>query len=320
MKPVRTNATKARCVAFSLFFLCSGFTTLLTGCVTRVPLFETISSPNISVSAGSRSLPNSLGSYDFSSVKVNTTKTVNITVENRGGVALSIAGIALVQGESGAFSTNLTEIRSPVEAVGTTSFSISFTPMETGADSATIRIESDDPDDGVYSFNVTGYGEPNLSIAHGGVEVPHGSGASHFIIDETTVAPSLAPGESTSFSLAFAPGGTGLKSAVVEIGFLNPGENSYTFTVTGTGQTPLPAMQVSQGAGELPNGSGSFEFGNVINGQQSQPAVFTIKNCGSAPLSLTYISSSDPAVFVIDNSGMSALLQPGETTAFEVTF
>jgi hypothetical protein len=25
-------------------------------------------------------------------------------------------------------------------------------------------------------------------------------------------------------------------------------------------------------------------------------------------------------VFVIDNSGMSALLQPGETTAFEVTF
>jgi len=359
MKPVRTNATKTRCVAFSLLFLGSISAALLSGCGTRVPMFETISNPSISVSAGSRSLPNSLGSFDFSSVKVNTSKTVTITVENRGGAALSIAGIALVQGEPGAFSKNLTEIRSPVEAMGTTSFSISFSPTETGADSAIIRIESDDPNDGVYTFNVTGYGEPNLSVAHGGIEVPHRSGAydfggviwgfssapetfslvnggtdylsitdislasgdaSHFTIDHTTVAPSLAPGESTSFSLAFAPGGTGLKSAVVEIGFLNPGENSYTFTVTGTGQTPLPEMQVSQGARELPNGSGSFEFGNVINGQQSQPAVFTIKNCGSAPLSLTYISSSNSAVFVIDDSGMSALLQPGETTAFEVTF
>jgi trimeric autotransporter adhesin len=359
MKPVRTNAMKARCLAFSLLFLGSISSALLSGCGTRVPMFETISNPSISVSTGSRSLPNSLGSFDFSSVKVNTSKTVNITVENRGGAALSIAGIALVQGESGAFSKNLTEIRSPVEAMGTTSFSISFSPTKTGADSATIRIESDDPDDGVYTFNVTGHGEANLSVTHGGVDIPHGSGAydfggviwgfssapetfslvnggteylsitdiflasgdaSHFIIDETAVAPSLAPGESTSFSLAFAPGGTGWKSAVVEIKFLNPGENSYTFTVTGTGQTPLPEMQLSQGAEELPDGSGSFEFGNVINGQQSQPAVFTIKNSGSAPLSLTYISSSDPAVFVTDGSGMSGLLQPGETTAFEVAF
>jgi trimeric autotransporter adhesin len=359
MKLVRTNATKARCAAFSLIFLGSVFATLLSGCVARVPMFETISSPSISVSAGSRSLPNSLGSYDFSSVKVNTSKTVNITVENRGGVALSIAGIALVQGESGAFSTNLTEIRSPVEAVGTTSFSISFSPTKTGDDSATIRIESDDPDDGVYTFTVTGHGEANLSVTHGGVDIPHGSGAydfggviwgftsapetfslvnggtdclritdislasgdaSHFIIDKTAVAPSLGPGENTSFSLAFAPGGTGWKSAVVEIKFLNPGENSYTFTVTGTGQTPLPEMQLFKGTEEIPDGSGSFEFGNVINGQQSQPAVFTIKNSGSAPLSLTCISSSDPAVFMIDDSGMSGLLQPGETTAFEVTF
>lgn len=341
--------------------LLMGFTFifLLNGCLLREDFFDTLNNPDISVKQGATGLPNETGRYDFGSVKVNTSKEVEITIENKGGVPLNIEGIAITYGDSDQFHTSFSSTLSIVEATGSTTFSIIFLPTLTGHNTATVRIESDDPDDGIYTFTINGYGEPNVGVKHNGSDIPDGSGSynynsvvsgfssapqtftiennglevvnitdvylssgdtTDFFIDDSLLSDYISPGEYTSFDITFTPLSTGQKTVTTSIRFYNPDENIYTFTVTGYGQQPLPDINLKQGAANLIDGTGTYDFGNIIIGNSSPEIVFTIENTGTADLSLYNISSSAPSEFTIDNATVDWTLQPGSAATFTIEF
>lgn len=335
------------------------FIFLLNGCFLREDFFDTLTNPDISVRQGSTALPNETGQYDFGSVKVNTSKEVEITIENKGGIPLNIEGIAITYGNSDQFDTVFSSTLSIVEATGSTAFSIVFYPTLTGQNTATVRIESDDPDENIYTFTINGYGEPNVGVINNGSDIPDGSGSYDyestvagfssapqtftienngieavnitdvyfssgdtldFFIDDSLLSDYVLPGENTSFDITFTPQSTGQKSVTTSIRFYNPDEKIYTFTVTGYGQQPLPDINLKQGSANLIDGAGTYDFGNIITGNSSPEIVFTIGNTGTADLSLYNISSSAPAEFTIDNSAVEWTLQPGSTTTFTIKF
>jgi hypothetical protein len=124
-------------------------------------------------------LPAGSGSVDFGAVQVETDKTAQFTVTNTGGMALHITDVYLSSGQTDQFSLDLSATSSVLPPGSSTSFSLSFEPTLVGLHSAVVVVETDDPDTGAYSFEVTGYGSaipvPDIVLLRGGTVVPEGS-------------------------------------------------------------------------------------------------------------------------------------------------
>jgi large repetitive protein len=94
---------------------------------------------------------------DFGNVSVSLTRT--FTIRNTGNVALTISGINSTDSRfvvSGAPSS--------VVAGSSGTFDVAFVPMGFGVQNATITINSNDPDKGVYDFAVKGLPIPCNSV------------------------------------------------------------------------------------------------------------------------------------------------------------
>lgn len=131
----------------------------------------------------------------------------------------------------------------------------------------------------------------------------------------------LAPGESTTFTVKFAPSKPGLKSAEVRIQSNDENENPFIINVAGLA-LGIPEIVVFQPeATKLKDGKSKINFGYETVGQTGKTKVFTVKNTGNAPLTGLEVSKSGPARgdFSIRAIG-STKLAPGESTTFKVTF
>ncbi|MGB4269117.1 MAG: choice-of-anchor D domain-containing protein [Spirochaetota bacterium] len=140
---------------------------------------------------------------------------------------------------------------------------------------------------------------------------------------ETNPATTVAPGTSTPFVIQFSPTSAGIKTAVVTINNNDADEGTFTFTITATATTvPQPDIFITQDVTPLYNGTGLFNFGNVNQGETSALVTFTIKNTGTANLTLTTpftISGADATMFSISPPG-STDIAPNNSTTFEMTF
>lgn len=109
----------------------------------------------ISVSAGSTVL-SSGGSVNFGSTAIGVPKDMTFTIQNTGNSALNFTGSAPVQG-SGEFSA-LTQPTGPVAPGSSTSFILRFLPAAPeGIRNATIKINSNDPNQGAFTFTAKGF-------------------------------------------------------------------------------------------------------------------------------------------------------------------
>jgi hypothetical protein len=89
------------------------------------------------------------------------------------------------------------------------------------------------------------------------------------------------------------------------------------------GPIPAPDISVEQPAGTpLTDGTASVSFGGVVMGSNGAPVTFTVKNPGTADLTLGTISKdgAHPGDFTVDAAGMLTTLAPGGSTAFTVIF
>lgn len=149
-----------------------------------------------------------------------------------------------------------------------------------------------------------------------------GTDQSLFTITADPVAP-VAPGSTTTFAVQFAPTNGGIKTAAIHIATNVPGKNPVDITLTGTGTGPDPEIAVEQPAGSNVNdGATAPSFGGLIIGSSSPAKTFTVKNVGTADLTLGIITKDGTSAgdYVVDSTAMSAVVIPGGSTSFTVTF
>jgi hypothetical protein len=118
---------------------------------------NTSGTPDIKVVQGTEILNN--GSKDFGTVAVGANAPLTFTISNIGNAYLT--GLAVTKSGTHADDFTMTQV-SPAAPVsgptGTTTFTVTFSPLATGARSAAIHIASNDPDENPFTINVTGDG------------------------------------------------------------------------------------------------------------------------------------------------------------------
>jgi hypothetical protein len=323
--------------------------------------------PDINLRQGSTGLPDGTGSYGFGSLLVGSSSAaITFTVDNLGTSNLNLTGtpMAAISGADAAMFVVSTQPATPVLPSGSTTFTITFTPADLGAKTATVTIASDDPDENPYTFDLTGTGTaPEINLRQGSTYLPDGTGsfdfgsllvgssstaitftvdnlgtsalhltgtpivtiggtdAAMFVVGTQPATPVAASGTST-FAVTFTPATLGAKTATVTIANDDADESPYTFDLTGIGVGP--EINVSQGSTDLPNGTGSYDFGTQAVGSSSIEVVFTIENLGTMALDLggtpiVAIGGTNPTMFTVVSEPVSPIV-PAGYAVFTIVF
>jgi hypothetical protein len=101
----------------------------------------------------------------------------------------------------------------------------------------------------------------------------------------------LKPGETTTFTVEFAPESTSYYEVRIEILSDDPDDSPFTFSVGGWGKIE-PDLQVLHGSIPIENDTGKLQFGSVYTGE-SNTKIITIRNSGNAPLTVSGMSIND---------------------------
>jgi len=130
----------------------------------------------------------------------------------------------------------------------------------------------------------------------------------------------LAPGESTSVKLTFAPNRRGNCSATIQIKSNDPDESRFNIGVKGKA-LGIPQIAVYQPTDKKLKDEGSRNFGVAKVGSIGASKVFTVTNVGSEPLTglALSINGTNKSDFKRGTLGKTTLA-PGETTTFTVVF
>ena len=116
----------------------------------------------------------------------------------------------------------------------------------------------------------------------------------------------LGPGQSTAFTVSFAPAGAGSASGNISV-VSNAANSASTVALSGTGVQP-----------QISVAPGSLSFGTVTVGQTSSQAV-TLTNAGGANLNITQLAGPG-AGFGLTGLAMPLTLAPGKSFTFTVSF
>ena len=147
-----------------------------------------------------------------------------------------------------------------------------------------------------------------------------GTNAAEFKTSALTVN-SLAPGQSTTFSIRFQPSAKGARSAVVRVASNDADENPFDIPMSGTGLLPLPEIAIEQPVrSNLVDGRANRKFGTVPV-RSTKALVFTIRNAGNAPLTTlnVTIKGAHKGDYSIQQPTLKTL-NPDKSTTFRVVF
>jgi hypothetical protein len=186
--------------------------------------------PAIDVVHGSTSIPDGTGSYSFPDTSIGSTVDATFTIKNLGDSVLALNGspVVLIGGSDvGSFSVTAQPATS-VAAGASTTFTVRFAPNATGSKTATVSIASDDPEDNLRVFSISGAAtaapSPEMKVKQGSLDIADGAGSYTFA--------SLDVGDSTE--AVFTIENTGDQSLAldgsptVSIGGANPDQFSVT--------------------------------------------------------------------------------------------
>lgn len=123
----------------------------------------TMQVPNISVAGNGLCIvigdatPTTADNTNFGLVAVNSNADRTYMIRNNGGATLTITGFS-VSGTDAASFTVIPPASSIVYPSDSVSFTVRFTPQSVGVKNATIRVTTNDADEGLYDYAVTGEG------------------------------------------------------------------------------------------------------------------------------------------------------------------
>ena len=143
-----------------------------------------IVAPEVNVKQDFTDIPSGTGSYGFGNADVGLPNAeIIFTIENLGNAALNLTGTpgVVIGGADASMFVVGTQPTTPVTPLGTTTFTITFTPTSAGAKTATVTIPNDDTDENPYTFNLAGYGiGPEIDVKQDGASIPSGTGTYDF--------------------------------------------------------------------------------------------------------------------------------------------
>jgi len=178
---------------------------------------------------------------------------------------------------------------------------------------------------GAITFTIENKGTASLSLSGTPKVAITGTNASDFTIVQSGLTSSISAGINQTFTISFAPGGTGLRTAAISIANNDADENPYNITLNGTGTAAATAeMNVKQNTTNIAD-AGSFSFGNVNMLSSSGILTFTIENTGDANLTLSgtpkiLISGTHAADFAVVQTSTLSTVTAGSSTTFTINF
>ncbi len=137
----------------------------------------------------------------------------------------------------------------------------------------------------------------------------------------------MAAGGTTTFTITFDPGATGLRTATVSIANDDANENPCNFDVRGTGIAPeMDVSGLGDGDGDTtPALADDTDFGSVALAGGTNANTFTVANSGSDALNLTDnpivgVGGAHAGDFTLTADAATPVAAGGGTTTFVVTF
>jgi hypothetical protein len=293
--------------------------------------FSTGKSESQTQQAQSGTLSLNGASLDFGSVTAGTTKTVTLTASNTGTASVTVS--------SASFSTQYFSLSAPslptaILAGQSTPLTVVFSPNAAGAFSATVSITSNASNSSA-TVSLTGTGvasgllaDSPASEAFGSVTVGTKSNetisltnntgstvnisqaavsGTGFTLSGIATPLALTAGQSTTFTVTFAPLTTGSASGNVTI-TSNAPNPSLSLPLTGTGAA----------VGALGANPTSLSFGTVQTGT-SEPLPETVTNTGGSTVIISNVGISGTG-FTLKGISTPVTLTAGQSTSFTVTF
>ncbi|MCW1922766.1 choice-of-anchor D domain-containing protein [Luteolibacter arcticus] len=110
------------------------------------------------------------GAFDFGPMMTGQGRNVDFTIRNSGSSALLLTGTPVVS-ITGTDASSFTVVAPPASTSvsglgGSTPFTVRFTPGSTGAKTATLSIQNNDPDENPFDIILTGTGTPFVSLGN----------------------------------------------------------------------------------------------------------------------------------------------------------
>jgi hypothetical protein len=152
------------------------YTFSISGYADPVPI------PDIHLKQGSTDIPNVSGSFYFGNVLLGSASApIPFTIENNGTVDLNIVN-ATSSDPTQFIIADLTVFTIPQG--GSTTFTITYSPVSVGNYIAIITLDNDDPDENPYTFTVSGDGDasgmPDINLMQQATVLPDGPGVYDF--------------------------------------------------------------------------------------------------------------------------------------------
>jgi len=290
---------------------------------------QTLPLAGSAVATGS-SLAANPGSFNFNNVLVNGSSHQTFTLTNSGNTTITINQVST----SGVgFSSSGLAVGQQIAAGATATFTSTFAPTTAGAASGTVTITSTATNP-TLSIPLSGTGtQGGLSanpasinfqgvLEHSSASVPvtltntgtapvsitnHTIAGTGFTLTGWSAPASLTPGQTTSFTVTFAPTTLGSASGSVSITSNAPG-SPLAINLSGSGTATQATLTI---------GPSPVAFNNVNVGSNSTQTV-TLTNTGNAALNITAATISG-AGYTMSLTAPKTI-NAGGNTPFTVTF
>jgi len=239
----------------------------------------TVLAPHIAIYNRTILIPNGGGPVDFGTPDKDGPYAIEMfKVKNEGDGDLVVSGVG-VSGGGGAFGVGSTAaLANPIPPGGSVNFDMYLATEAAGISSATLQLDSNDPEEGRYEFGMTGkVVTPEIEVYEGllpdatpipngggpidfGTEYQystgltkqftiHNSGEGSLLLDGPVVSLNYGMAEiyevtigaslSTTFKMVLPTDEIGTLGGVINFGNNDEDENPFTFSLTGTITPPL---------------------------------------------------------------------------------
>jgi hypothetical protein len=236
----------------------------------------------------------------------------------------------------------------------TTTFVVRLTAASLGSPSGSLSFTNNDPDENPFNFTVSGtvtaVPAPEIEVRDGATVLVNGNSTVNygsttegtplnrtFTVQNTGTANltladlavpagfqivsnfgsiTLAPTQSTTFTVRLTAAITGTFSGNVSFTNNDADENPFSFVVQGNvTATPEASLVVEQASTAVTNG-GTFDFGTAVGGSPIT-RLFTVRNNGTAALTLADLAVTGTGFSISQPFGQTSL-PVGESTTFAI--
>ncbi|PZO30543.1 MAG: hypothetical protein DCF13_03150 [Flavobacteriaceae bacterium] len=271
------------------------------------------SGPEINVQGNTNNIvsgdttPSTTDHTDFGSVNAASGSVVRtFTIQNTGSAALNISDAYLLDGTSGFSITSAPA--SSVAASGSTTIQVTFDPSSAGTFNDELVIESDDADEAIYTFAITGVGfvaTPEINVQGNSVSIVDGD-TTPSTADHTDFGSVTTSSGSVVRTFTIQNTGTGtLTLDATPVVLLNG--THFTVTAQPSSTTVAPAGSVTFQVTFDPSANGALNDTVLIGSNDADEGVYTFDITGFGIAPQPEINVTGNAVSIVSGDVTPAL-------------